>query len=214
MFSKQRGKTEIGTHRIYKYSFYDKLNIKKSNFFWKIVDLLASRLEKLGKLYEESISKEYKRENQLFNISNSRDILHIGCGAYPVTVITLSKYNGGGRIVGIDRNLKDVERARVIIKKMNLQNRISIEQGDGSSYPIEKFDTVIISSCSIPKKKILQHIFETARRHTKIIVREIYGPNRLVSDLIDMYEDIEFVKKIENHPFPTSRWESFYLIKK
>ena len=38
-------------HNIYKYSLYDRLNIKKSNVFWQIVDLLATRIERVGRLY-------------------------------------------------------------------------------------------------------------------------------------------------------------------
>lgn len=212
LFDKQK-KSRGKKHHIYEYSIYDKINIKKSNIFWKIVDFLASRIGKIGKLYEKSISKEYIRESKLFDISKSRNILHIGCGSYPISAITLSK-NNGCKIVGIDRNLRAVKQAVEIVKKMNLQNKIEIRHGDGSNYPIGEFDTIIISSCSVPKKNILENVFENARRNSKIIVREIYGANRLVYDLIDVYDDIVLVKKIENNPFPTAHWESFYIVKK
>jgi len=211
-FGEQKKNNEEN-QRIYKYSLYDRLNIKKSNIFWKIVDLLASRIEGIGKLYEKSVSKEYIRESRIFDISNSNHILHIGCGAYPVTAITLSK-NNGCRIVGIDRNLKSVKKAIEIVKRMNLHDKIKIKHGDGSNYPISDFDTIIISSCSTPKKPILENIFENAKKNSKIIVREIHGANRLVHDMIELYDDIVLVKKIENNPFPTAHWESFYLIKK
>jgi len=213
MLSNQKRKNGGETYNLYKYSIYDKLSIIKSNTFWKIVDLIASRIEGIGRIYEKSVSKEYMRENKLFDISESRNILHIGCGAYPITAITLSK-NNGCKIVGIDRNLRAVNQAIKIVKKMNLQDKVEIRHGDGSNYPISDFDTIIISSCSIPKKPILENIFENARKNSKIIVREIYGANRLVYDLIELYEDIVLVKKIENKPFPTAHWESFYLVKK
>jgi len=57
-------------------------------------------------------------------------------------------------------------------------------------------------------------IFNTAKPDSKIIVRELYGASRAVVNCINSHENIEFVKKIGNHPFPTSRWESFYLVKK
>lgn len=200
-------------HQIYKYSIYDKFNIKKSNIFWKIVDLVASRIEKIGKLHEKSISKEYIQESKLFDISKSRNILHIGCGAYPITAITLSK-NNGCRIVGIDKNPRAVKQANKIVKKMNIQDRVKIRHGDGANYHVEEFDTIIISSCSVPKKPILENVFEKAKKNSKIIVREINGANRLVHDLIKLYDDVVLVKKIENNPFPTAHWESFYIIKK
>jgi len=213
MSSNKQEKNRDEKHNIYKYSLYDRLNIKKSNVFWQIVDLLATRIERVGRLYEKTVSKEYIRESKLFNISNSSSILHIGCGAYPITAITLSK-NNGCKIVGIDRNLRAVKQAVKIVKKMNLHDKVEIKHGDGSNYPVSDFDTIIISSCSVPKKPILENIFENARKNSKIIVREIYGANKLVRDMIKLYDDIVLVKKIENNPFPTAHWESFYILKK
>lgn len=199
--------------KIYSYSLFDNFNVKKSNLFWKIIDFLAFKLEKLGKLYDKIISKEYVREGKLFDITNSKNILHIGCGSFPISAMTLSKFNGG-KIVGIDKNYKSVERANEIINKKNLKDRISIKQAEGEIFPVDKFDTIIISACSVPKKEVLENVFKTAKKNSKIVVRELYGPNKLVNDLIKSYDDIEVVKRIENYNFPTSHWESFYLLKK
>ena len=198
---------------VYRYKVIDVFNIKKSNLFWKVVDHLSYKLEKIAKIYEKSISKEYIKELKMFNISDSQNILHIGCGAYPVTAITLSHYNGG-KIVGIDLNSRSVKKARKLIEDKKLDDRIIIESGDGASYPVEDFDTIIVSSCSIPKINILKNLFNKAKSNSKIIVRELYGASSLVADCINSHEDIELVKKISNKPFPGSRWESYFLVKK
>jgi protein-L-isoaspartate O-methyltransferase len=200
--------------KIYRYNFFDIITIKNTNFFWIVVDNLSYKLDKLGNLYEKTISKSYIKETEKFDISGSKNILHIGCGAYPITTITLAKFNGGN-IVGIDKNPKAVEKADKIIRKKGFSNRVKIEKGDGESYPVNKFDVIIVSSCSIPKSKILEHLFNSAKKDCKIIVRERFGPSKLVSSYIDAYDSsISFINRIHNYAFPTFRWESFYLLKK
>lgn len=198
----------------YRYNFLDIFVIKKTNLFWKVVDYLSFKLEKLGNLYEKIISKNYVRESKIFDISESKNILHIGCGAYPITTITLAKFNGGN-IVGIDKNQKAVEKADYIIRKKGFIDRVKIEKGNGESYPVDKFDAIIVSSCSIPKSKILEHLFKSAKSDCKIIIRESVGPGKLVSTYIDAYDgSISFIKRIHNYTFPTFHWDSFYLLKK
>lgn len=197
---------------IYKYSLIDKFNITRFNFFWKTVDYIACKIKRFAELYENNISKEYEREGRLFRISESKNILHIGCGSYPVTAITLAKYNGS-QVVGIDTDPRAIKLATKVISKKNLQDKVHINLGDGRNYPLDKFDTIIVSSCSIPKIEILKYIFKKAKLNCKIIVRETYGISKAVVDCINLHENIEIKNRIDNHPFPTSKWESFYLVK-
>ncbi|KYK33146.1 MAG: hypothetical protein AYK22_01160 [Thermoplasmatales archaeon SG8-52-3] len=195
-----------------KYSFKTRFNISRFTYFWKAIDFIACKIKRFALLYENTLSKEYEKEGNLFNISDSKKILHIGCGSYPVTAISLAKYNGG-KVVAIDIDPRAIKRAVKVIERKNLQNKISVDLGDGRNYPLKEFDTIIISSCSIPKIDILHHIFKTAKTNSKIIVREIYGASKAVEDCIKLHKNIKIIKRIGNNPFPTSRWESFYLIK-
>ncbi len=170
-------------------------------------------MEKFAQLYEKSISKEYKRESKMFDISASKNILHIGCGAYPVTAMTLEKMNGK-KIVAIDSNPKAIELAKQVINKKKINDKISIENGDGTNYPVKEFDAIIISGCSVPKIQVLKHVINTAKPNSKIIVRELFRTSSLITQIINSYENIELIKKITNTPFPFFRWKSFYLIKK
>lgn len=198
---------------VYRYNVLDKLLIILNNFYWKWIDIFSLKFDVIANIYETSISKEYEREIDLFELSNSKNILHVGCGSYPITAITFSELNGS-KIVGIDSNLESVKRAQLSIKKKNIEDKITIKHGNGADFPLDGFDTVIISSCSIPKTKILQNVFENAKPNSKIIVREQYGPNKLIYDCIKYYRDVELVKKINNRAYPTALWESFYLLKK
>jgi len=189
---------------------------KIANYYWNVIDNLAYKMDKIADLYENRISKEYEKEYEKFDIQKDSNILHIGCGAYPITAMTLTRMNGA-KIVGIDKNPKSVKIARNLILKKNLQSKVTIERGDGDNYPVDRFDTIIISGCSYPREKILKHIFETAKNNSRIIVRESHTTEESLIKYIDSYQNIKIVKKLENYSRFLARnlkWQSFCLIKK
>jgi protein-L-isoaspartate O-methyltransferase len=195
------------------YSVIDIFRIKSAKYFWYYVDKFSCKLERFANLYEKILRKVYKKEGEEFGINNVKNILHVGCGAYPVSALTLAELNGGN-IVGIDSNPKVIKPAIEVIKKKNLEDRVKIKHGNGTNYPLDKFDMIIVSGCAAPKKNVVKHIFQTAKPGTKIIVRELYSSKRVFDDMLKNYKDIEILKRIENKPFITSKWESFYLEKK
>ena len=192
------------------------LDRRIANCYWNIIDNLAYKIDKIANLYDDKISKEYEKECEECNIKKDSNILHIGCGAYPITAMTINSTNGA-KVVGIDKNPRSVKLARNLICKRNLQSKITIEKGDGENYPVDKFDTIIISGCSYPRERILDHIFEKAKDNSKIIVRESHTTVKSLIEYIDSYKNIKIVKKIENHSlflFRNLKWQSFYLNKK
>jgi precorrin-6B methylase 2 len=142
----------------------------------------------------------------------SKKIIHIGCGAYPATAITLAKMNCKN-IVAIDKNKRAVKLANRIINNKNLYQNITIEVGDGRTYPIENFDTIIISASSTPKIDVLDHIFKTAKPNSKIIIRELYETSEAVDDFINSHENIKLIKKIGNNSLDEYKWKSYYTVK-
>ena len=188
---------------------------KQIIFSWGLIDNIAYKFEIIAKLYDKLISKIYRNEYQALDLSNEDKVLHIGCGSYPLTEITLGRTTDA-KIVGIDRNKEAIKLANNIINKKNLQNKIKIEHGNGMNYPIEKFNLIIVSSCTIPMLNVLDYIFKNAKSNSKIIVREIDAAIKPLINLIDLHENISLVKKIERHAFPFYKpfgWRSFYLIK-
>ena len=188
---------------------------KTSNYFWGIADILSNKFDKFAEIYEKSIESEYKMEYEAFGISQDKKVLHIGCGAYPMTDITLAKLSGID-VTGIDKNPKAVKLAEEFIHKYKLDNKIKIEHGDGANYPTNKFDVIIISSCSHPKVKILHHIFKHAKKHSIIIVRELDIAKDAILECIDSHKDIILEKRI-HHPAPIflpTGWDAFLLIKR
>ena len=189
---------------------------KISTNYWCFIDNLSYRLDKLADIYyKRSIGPEYKREYEVFGISENDRILHIGSGSFPLTEITLAE-EIGANVVGVDKNLRAVKSANSVIQKKKLNDKIKIEYGNGMDYPVGEFDVIIISSCSSPMIEIVKHVFKTAKKNSKIIVREMETSIKPLIEWFDLQSDITIVKKLDHHPFPFLKpfgWNSICLTK-
>ena len=193
------------------------LTKKASNYFWEITDILSNKFDKFAEIYEKSIETQYKLEYETIGISQDKKVLHIGCGAYPMTEITLAKLFGA-EITGIDKNPNAVKLAEEFIHKhkLNNKNKIKIELGEGASYPANKFDVLIISSCSYPKVRILHHVLKCAKKNSIIIVRELDIATNAILECIDAHKDIILEKRIHHKAplFLPTGWDAFFLKKR
>jgi precorrin-6B methylase 2 len=189
---------------------------KMANCFWEVADTWSYTNDTITKLYNKTIGKEYRKEYENCGISSHSNILHIGCGSYPLTEIVLANCTKG-QIVGIDKNNKSVQRGQQVIKKNKLDRRIVLKHGDGLDFPVEEFDMVIVSSCSQPKEKILQHLFQNVRPQGTIIVREVDIATKDILNYVNAHPDIELKQQIRHNPFPFFEpigWTTFCLTKK
>lgn len=188
---------------------------KTSNCFWELADSWSYKNEKIATLYNRFIGKEYKKEYQNCAITSNGNVLHIGCGAYPLTEIVLAGCTTG-RIVGIDKNARTVTQAQQVIRKSGLEDHITIAHGDGLDFSVDGFDVIIVSSCSLPKVQILQHLFRTAKSQSTIVVREVDIAAYDILQCIYEHTDIELKKQIRHNPFPFLEpigWTTFCLKK-
>ena len=184
-----------------------------SNLFWHCIDRIACRIEKVAELYDKSVGTEYRKEREKFDLSKAKNVLHIGCGSYPITAMTLAETNHTN-IVTIDTNCKSVKLANDVIHRGNFVGKITAAVGDGTKYPLEEFDTIIVSGCSVPKIEVTEYILKNAKPQSRIIIRESYSSMKSLINRIDSHKNIEIIDEMDSHPFLTSRWKSFYLMKK
>jgi len=186
---------------------------RRSDLFWRCVEILCCNIDVLSYFYVKIIGKEYKKEYKIFDVGKSRRILHIGCGMFPITALTLAdEYDLN--IVAIDNRKDVIKTAKQIIKNKKLEKKITVEIGEGETYPLKRFDTIIISSCSIPKIKILENIFKNAKPDCKIIVRELQQERDLITDYINSNKNFLVNGEIDNYAFFGLKWKSFYFTKK
>jgi len=185
-----------------------------SRYFWKFADILACNNRKIAEFYEKKIGFQYRREYEAFGLMKYSRILHIGCGAYPLSEIILSE-SSTLKIVGIDKNPKAIDAAIKIIQKKNLEKRVKIIKGDGINYKVKDFDVIIVSSCSTPKEKILDNVFKNVNKNIIIIVREINSNKNNILDYIGKQNYVKVEKKLQFFTIfliPFS-WIAFYLVK-
>jgi len=151
-------------------------------------------------------------ESKHFNLSNAKRVLHIGCGSYPITAMKLAEM-GYDNIVTIDHDVKALKRANKVLNKRNLNGRVKAKKGNGTTYPLGEFDTIIVSGCSVPKKQVLEHILKNSKPETRIIVRKTdFDVDSFIKNL-NPQQNISIIDIKENYIVPTIYWDSV-LIKK
>jgi protein-L-isoaspartate O-methyltransferase len=189
---------------------------KLSNFFWFLIDQFSCKLDKFATYYEEkSIGTEYTREYTTFDISKQKKILHIGCGSYPLTELTLAKITNA-QLVGIDKNPQAVALAKEVIHKKKLGKKIHIMLGNGVDFAVDSFNVIIVSSCCTPKVQVLKHIFQNAKSGSMIIVRELDIAVPPIITCIKKHKNISLLQRTKHYPFPFRDpfgWQSFFIQK-
>lgn len=186
-----------------------------SIYFWKFLDIIACKNKKIADLYEKAIGRQYTKEYDQFELLKYKKILHIGCGAYPLTEITLAN-SSNVEVVGIDKNPDAVVLAKYIIRRKKLEEKVTITDGDGINYCADGFDVIIISSCSTPKEKVFENIFKRANKNSIIIVRTVNSDINNILNYINGYKDVNYIKKMYFNSFflKPNFWYSLYLTKK
>lgn len=188
-----------------------------SNCFWTIIDLLTYKFGSVfERYYERLISDEYRKEYQTFDITKEDNVLHIGCGPFPLSEIILAQ-STNATVVGIDKNLEAIKRAEQVIRRKHLSDRIHIFQGNGDAFPLDEFDFVIISSCANPKIPILEHILRNGKKNLQIILREKEISTKQLLTYLNRRDDIMIVDEIQHHPFPFLEplgWISYFIRRK
>ena len=208
------------THPCLSFPYKDQLKFRLATFsslkFWSLIDYLSYHLPALSKWYEKAIQQEYFKEYQLLHLAKKPVVLHIGCGSYPLTDLTLADATTVKHVIGIDNDHQAVEHARNIISLKGLQDIVSIEEGDGTNYDIKQFDVIIVSSCSWPKVFILDHLFSHAKPGCLFIIRELDLAVKPIFQCIKKHNELKLKELLYHHPFPFVRpfgWQTFFLKK-
>ncbi|MEA2054149.1 MAG: class I SAM-dependent methyltransferase [Candidatus Thermoplasmatota archaeon] len=176
-----------------------------------IHDIFLRTLEKIiatnffGRIYTKFFEKMTLDEFGMAGIEKNCKVLHIGCGAVPNTLLVLAM-NTDASFVGIDRDKKAVERAKDMVDRYGLGNKIHIMEGDAMSYPTDVFDVIVISLGVEPREKVFEKIRKEAKNNTKIVARKpwdfmdkIYGREEFVSrgfKIIKTFNRPDFIKSM------------------
>lgn len=122
-------------------------------------------------------------------ISESDKILQIGCGAIPYSLAILSKETHA-EITGIDNQGRSILCAKKFLRHYN---NIHVEQQDGETYDVSRYDVVLISYGVDNIDAVLTNVLKNLKSSAKIIFRK---PVTESSDYIDSIIKKHSVKKI------------------
>ena len=117
------------------------------------------------------------------------------------------------KVTTIDNDAEAIEYANKVLNNKNLNGKVKAIQGDGAKYPLDEFDTIIISGCSVPKLKVIDHVLKTAQPKSKIIIRDSILDIESMINSMKPDNSFSIIETMDSHPFPTSYWQSYYLIK-
>jgi len=158
------------------------------------------KLEKLLSFYLNFYETMIENEIKLANICKDNKILHIGCGSIPATSILLVKKTNAD-VVAIDKDLKSVEQAKILLSKIGLSEKIRIIRGDALEFQIKDFDLIIISQGIKPHDVVLKNIAKNLNTKTRVIFRTsstndggLAQKDKILEDLF-VVEDIVSQKK-------------------
>ncbi len=127
-----------------------------------------------------------KNELQLSSIKKHQKVLVIGSGPLPLTAI-LYWQKTKCRIDCIDNKKNNVRISNKVIKKLMIGDKIKIRYYDGKKDFSKKYDIVFVAALALPKKLILENIYNSTKPNCKIIVRTVSGLNKILYEPIDDY---------------------------
>ncbi len=122
-------------------------------------------LKCLAKIYYRSV---LKREIALANIQESDRVVFIGGGPLPMSALLLEKMSGAKTTV-IDCDPRAVEIAERFVAEES--SNLTCRCEEGQSLNLDDFSVVFIARQVVPCPAVLAHIFDTARKGTRIVCR-------------------------------------------
>ena len=149
-----------------------------------------------------------REEGTYAELGEGDEVTFLGSGPFPLTLILLHRlFSIKG--LGIERDEKRAEISRKVLKKLELDRKITIVTADEGSLPIvQKSKLIMVSAFAEPKRKIFQKLAQIIRPNALLSYR-IYekGMRALFSEesvdikseeSVDIKDDIVFqeVKRI------------------
>lgn len=136
----------------------------------KLIEKRCSKYDLLTRLYGLYYKNLVKKEIKLANVKSCDKVLCVGGGAIPCTAIEFAKQTNA-QIHVVDMDDTAVECARCVVKKLGLDDKITVISGKGEEIDVEPYDVIHVALQVSPKEKVLENIWERSKEGNRIIVR-------------------------------------------
>jgi len=179
-----------------------------SSYGFTLLEILASRLTIFEQLLTRWRISAFSQEIQLLNVTPHEKVLHIGCGAFPSASLLIAR-NGSAHVTGIDNNQIAVRLAQSYINKKHLSCQITIEYGNGATYPLQDFDAIFIAINVWPIDRVLSHLAETMKPTARILCKGSHQDILILLKKKEFQQSFSIASQLQ-HP----KTEAFLLTKK
>ena len=160
-----------------------------------VVEKILVKFRKLYPLYFDFYDEMTENEINLANISEDDIILHIGGGPIPVTSILLAK-KSGVRVTSIDNSLRSVKQAISCVLEAGVADKVQIQYAEANSFPVDKFDVIIVSQGTRSYKELLMYISQSMKDDARVIFRTSSSPSGKIVQKDLFLKDIFKIDKI------------------
>jgi len=136
--------------------------------FEKVAFAFEAASEFYINVYQEIVDKELR----LLNDYQLKNMLVVGSGSIPATPILLAKKRNA-QIVCIDIDKHAIQKSQHLVKRMKLDDKISVKSGDGIHFSYDKFDAIFILYGMKSQKEIIDSLSTSLPENTPVILRVV-----------------------------------------
>ena len=162
----------------------------------KFYDLLERKIAK-----ENYLKTSY--EIEMMDIEDSKQLVMVGCGPLPETVLYLYENTELEEIIGLDYNQEAVYMGGEMLNSVGSTSRVKLIHCDGLKYDYKDADIIFVANFVTPKIKVLQQIANTAKNGAKVLVRTpvLLGKMLYESAINGMPSRLTLLKKGDINPY-------------
>ncbi len=115
-----------------------------------------------------------KNENQLVKFTSEQNVVFIGGGPLPLTLILFNKLYGS-KCVSVEIQPDVAELSRQVLQKLGLDSEIEVVVGDETSVKDIDYTVVMVAALAEPKERVFTNLWEMVDTRTPVLYRTYTG---------------------------------------
>lgn len=178
----------------------------------KKVGVDSSLLDIISAEYLKDRYLQKQHDLRLANIKGVKNVVMVGCGPFPDTILYLHENTDIPQIIGLDFNEEAIHISAQFIENLGF-DRVRLNCIDGNLYDYKDADIIYIAGFVQKKYKILKRITETNQKENiQIIVDSALGMQKMLFD--DINEgNLHPRLKIQERDFSRSKFYRQEMVK-
>ncbi len=165
------------------------------NYLYVIFEKTAYQFDFSSEYYLRFYKELVENEIDLAKIISKDQILVIGCGSIPATSIIIAKKTNA-HVTSIDIDPRAIKNASILINKLKLENKMTLEFADGHNYLIKKFDVVFVLYGVKNHGDLLYSVGNEMKDNARIIFRSVLEDNKKILGLNENNKTFDIKKTI------------------